>query len=280
MFLFAKNRTGLMLSDHMIRFVTLRMDGDKTTLSAFGEKSIPEGVIENGGVIQKEQLLVILKQFRKTHSLNDVYVPVQNTDYVSILTHAGFSVTPTITEPEALVCALGGKGFPGRSLVVDMGMYKTGMMLVEDGEILASTSLYFGVRGLEMIIEKMFTLSPLTAQKVVREQGIIQTPENERVSEVLLTGVSVIVAEIEKLHTDWMLHYAGEKIDAIVLVGDGARVTGLAEYIGLRLRVSVLQANTWAGTNVRENDAVPSMTYSDSLSYAVVIGLAQNAFIL
>ena len=58
-----------------------------------------------------------------------------------MLTQAGFAVTPTISEPEALVVALGGTGFPGRSLVVDMGMYKTGMMLVQDGEILAKALL-------------------------------------------------------------------------------------------------------------------------------------------
>ena len=48
-----------------------------------------------------------------------------------------------------------------------------------------------------MIVEKMFGLSVSNAQTIVREQGIIDTPENERVSEVLLTAVSVIVAEIE-----------------------------------------------------------------------------------
>jgi Tfp pilus assembly PilM family ATPase len=178
------------------------------------------------------------------------------------------------------VVALGGTGFPGRSLVVDMGMYKTGMMLVQDGEILTSTSLYFGVRGLEMIVEKMFGLSVSNAQTIVREQGIIDTPENERVSEVLLTAVSVIVAEIEKLHMEWMLEYSGEKVDAIVLLGEGALVNGFADYLGLKIRVPVMRADTWAGTTVRNDDTVPAMSYRDSLTYAVVIGLAQNAFLI
>lgn len=280
MFLFAKNRTGLMLSDHMIRFVTLRMNGDKTSLVAFGETVIPEGVIENGKVTKREVLLPILKTFKKTHSLKDVYIPIQNREITDMLTQAGFAVTPTISEPEALVVVLGGTGFPGRSLVVDMGMYKTGMMLVQDGEILTSTSLYFGVRGLEMIVEKMFGLSVSNAQTIVREQGIIDTPENERVSEVLLTAVSVIVAEIEKLHMEWMLEYSGEKVDAIVLLGEGALVNGFADYLGLKIRVPVMRADTWAGTTVRSDDTVPAMTYRDSLTYAVVIGLAQNSFLV
>ena len=55
-----------MLSDHMIRFVTLRMSGDKTTLAAFEETAIPEGVIENGKVIKREVLLPILKTLKNS----------------------------------------------------------------------------------------------------------------------------------------------------------------------------------------------------------------------
>ena len=77
-----------------------------------------------------------------------------------------------------------------------------------------------------------------------------------------------------------MLEYSGEKVDAIVLLGEGALVNGFADYLGLKISVPVMRADTWAGTTVRNDDTVPAMSYRDSLTYAVVIGLAQNAFLI
>lgn len=78
---------GLDISDKSIKYIMLAKHKDKVILREFGQKIIPDGLIESGDIKKKEGLTDFLKNFRK--ELNNDYIAVilpEEKAYISKIT--------------------------------------------------------------------------------------------------------------------------------------------------------------------------------------------------
>ncbi len=67
---------GLDISDGSVRFVELIDDGFKKTLGRFGRVDLPEGVVHNGEIKNKIELIKILKQIKKDYGFDFIRASV------------------------------------------------------------------------------------------------------------------------------------------------------------------------------------------------------------
>ncbi|MBI3634557.1 MAG: pilus assembly protein PilM [Candidatus Yonathbacteria bacterium] len=166
------------------------------------------------------------------------------------------------------------------SMIVDFGRTRTGITIVEGGMVEFTSTVPVGGGALTEAIMKKMNISYDEAEKIKHEKGITSKEGNEDLSLALVSAISVLRDEIAKLYAYWQkrddTHDAKHMgINKIYLCGGDSNLAGFVEYLttGLDISVDVGLANIFVNMNSL-NNYVPTISFSDSLSYATAIGLA------
>jgi Tfp pilus assembly PilM family ATPase len=86
-----------------------------------------------------------------------------------------------------------------------------------------------------------------------------------------------IKEKIDRAYIEWRKLQPEQKGISVVLCGEGARESGLADYLSVSLKLDVSLGNVWE--NIQTFDEyIPEITKSESLAYAAAIGLALADF--
>src|SRR3989338_8063181 len=64
---------GIDLSDQSIKFVELEQKGQELRIKHFGEKIFPIGLIQNGEILNRQDLITLIKKFRIENNFEYVH---------------------------------------------------------------------------------------------------------------------------------------------------------------------------------------------------------------
>ncbi|HVY36132.1 MAG TPA: pilus assembly protein PilM [Candidatus Paceibacterota bacterium] len=162
-------------------------------------------------------------------------------------------------------------------MVVDFGAHRTGITIITHNTAVFTSTVEFGGKALIAILQKGLNISEEEAQHLKREYGLSAIGEHKDIFDLLVGGVSTLKDEINRRYVYWHerkeQYGAFPNIETIYLTGGHSNLAGLADYLSVSLRLSVVQVNPWINC-VSFEDEIPEMSYEESMSYVTAIGLA------
>lgn len=202
--------------------------------------------------------------------------------YLSVFNKAGLVPLSFEIEAQAIARAVIPSGDSSPTMIVDLGYARTGVSISKNGRVFLTTTLAIGGIDLTNMIAKNFSLSFDEAEKMKYEYDLNQGSKAQNIFSAILNGISVLRDELDKQTTYWETHNKNnpkqEKIERIILCGGDANLAGLSDYLELSMKVKVENANVWVNI-LNTEDAVPKMSFEESLSYATVLGLSLGGYV-
>lgn len=202
--------------------------------------------------------------------------------YVTVFTRAGMTPIAFEVETQSIARAVVKEDANDATMVVDFGETRTSISVVLNGSALFGTTIDIGGNLITSSIEKAFDISFADAEKIKREQGLLDTDKSSEAFQIILNSASVLRDEISKNYIYWNT-YTDDKgrkrppIKEIVLCGGNANLIGLPEYLSASLHVSARLANPWLNINMLPS-YVPPINSNEALGYACALGLALADF--
>jgi len=207
-------------------------------------------------------------------------------DYLETLMLGG--IEPVVFEVESVATArsLVKGGFsPHPVLIIDLGFNRTSFILFLGNSVVFtnSTPIVSNKGMLEDIAEKL-NIDFKKAQSLKFKVGLDKDEEEKKIFNALLPSLTKLIEKTKECMLFYKEHGEKEwgcKEDSceIILCGGGANLSGLSEYLSLRLKISVKPGNPWINILPAKKGKVdlkkmPSMLYDESLAYSTVLGLA------
>jgi len=193
--------------------------------------------------------------------------------YISTLQDAG--LIPLVLEPESAALsrvALGNTTTTGSHLIVDLGASRTGIIITEGDIVAYSSTLPLSGMQLTSTLHMKLGLSPDEAEEAKRICGLDPHKGKGAVRAILEPELKPLIQRMLEVISFYEEHATEAlKVQDITLVGGGARLIGLPEYIGkiLHLPVHVGDWPTTIATPPPPLDAVGP-------SYLTAVGLAMR----
>jgi type IV pilus assembly protein PilM len=202
-------------------------------------------------VAAKRELIQAKQRVLEEAGLNAAVVDVD-----SFALHNGFEVN----HPDAMTGIVG---------LLNIGHDVTNIIILEEGVPILTRDIAVGTRRLREDLMRERGLGADESEKLL--QGFDRSPHLDAVTETrgeeIAVGVDRAVAFLQQGNR-------GAEIRQIFTCGGGARVPGLNQMLGTRLRVNVQQANPLANIAVRDGALESLVTDEVSPLLMVPIGLA------
>jgi type IV pilus assembly protein PilM len=199
--------------------------------------------------------------------------------YTQLFRSSGLTPLSFETEMESLARAVVPATAKGSIMVIDFGALKTGISIVNRGAVQFTTMLEMGSTNLTAILEKALHVSTEEAEKIKYTRGFMQSEQNALIMDALMNPLSVLKDELGRYGEYWDT-YGGKRlhhqpVERVLLVGGGANLLGLPEYLETALGLPVSRGNVW-GNWFSFDGEIPAISFAESLSYATAIGLAMH----
>ena len=202
-------------------------------------------------VAAKRELIQGKQRVLEEAGLNAVIVDVE-----SFALHNGFEVN----HPDAMSGVVG---------LLNIGHDVTNINILENGVPILSRDVAVGTRRLREDMMRERGLGADESDKLL--QGFDRSPHLDAVLETrgeeIAVGVDRAMAFIQQTNR-------GAELKQVYTCGGGARIPGLNDRLGQRLRVNVQQANSLANLNVRDGALESLVTDEVSPLLMLPIGLA------
>jgi len=159
-------------------------------------------------------------------------------------------------------------------MIVDFGGTRSGLFVVNQNHISFNLSLDFSGDALTKLIAQELKIDETSAEQLKLTQGLTNTPDNKlpAILQPLLVKLTGQIAEALKFHET---HFApAQKIQQLLLVGGGAGLLGLSEYLTQQLNLKIEIAKPDLNI-VQTKVKIPA---EKLLSYGTAIGLALRQF--
>lgn len=199
--------------------------------------------------------------------------------YASAIAEAGLTVIDFELEANAIAKSVVPRGDPKTFLVVDFGRYKTVLSVVSLGVVQFTSTSNVGGALLTSVLQKYLNCSFEEAEKAKLDKDLAEHRADSELFESLLNALSVLRDEINRVVTYWTTRSGAPdapsnvSVDAILLSGKDALISGLDQYFSQSLKIPTSVANVWVNVCSFET-YIPHIGYQESLSYAPAIGLA------
>ncbi len=198
--------------------------------------------------------------------------------YASAFAASGMQLLSLELEASSMARAISGAGEPVE-LLVDFGRERSGFAIVKSGIPLFTSTVNVGCDAMTRIIMETVSLSAEEAQAFNDEHGLV-AEEGKKVPglEAVAGVASALADEVVRHYRYWdtRRNERGERVtpvERIMLVGGGANLRGLDEYLAARAHAPVVRPNVWRNV-CRFEEYIPPIDRRTSLQYATVIGLA------
>ncbi len=199
--------------------------------------------------------------------------------YVEIFKQAGLELVSLETEAFAEIRSLIGKD-RSTIMIVDMGMLRTNVMIVEQGIPFVTRSIATGGNAITQAIAKTLGLPIEQAEAMKRDIKSMQTfaPAGD-ISPILEVLVKPILEEIKYSFSLYQSQHeamggAPKRIDKIILTGGSSMLPRLPEFLTQQMSVNSYLGNPWARV-IYPLDLRPTIEELGT-RYAVAIGCAMR----
>ncbi len=199
--------------------------------------------------------------------------------YMEIFKQAGLELVSLETEAFAEIRSLIGKD-RSTIMIVDMGMLRTNVMIVEQGVPFVTRSIATGGNAITQTIAKTLGLPMEQAESMKRDIKSMQSfaPAGD-ISPILTVLIKPILEEIKYSFSLYQSQHESmggppKRIDKIILTGGSALLPRLPEFLTQQMSVSTYLGNPWARV-VYPLDLRPTLEEMGP-RYAVAIGCAMR----
>lgn len=164
------------------------------------------------------------------------------------------------------------------SLVIDYGGNRTGIAVVQRGVPLFTNTVALGGGVITRAIIEKTGASEAEAESLKNKEGITGDAHGREIAEIASAHVSALGDQVLRVYHFWDTRRdeRGEHvapISKVVLVGGGANLKGIADYIASRVQVRTERGNVWRSA-LDFDRSIPSVDRRESLRYATAVGLA------
>ena len=164
-------------------------------------------------------------------------------------------------------------GDTGSILVIDIGAAGTDMSVVNEGKLIFSQSLGTGSDAMTRGIMTGFSLEESQAEQYKQKFGLLQNQGEGKIFQVLQPVASIISAEVTKTINFFRTKYAQSTPQKVLLIGEGAKLPGISEYLSGNLGIPVEIANLSNNLSF-DGEAQKESDNRGLFSYGVALGLA------
>lgn len=162
----------------------------------------------------------------------------------------------------------------GGTLLIDFGGSRTGIACVRGRIPLFTATIPVGSGQMTEALVSSLGITDNLADIFKDNQGLISSSDSAGYK-ALVPIAETLASQVERYFRLW-----GSERDStvsfirrVVLVGGGANVRGLPEYLSQKIRIPVVRGNIWSQI-ASFDEYIPPIEYDESLQYATAIGLA------
>jgi type IV pilus assembly protein PilM len=193
--------------------------------------------------------------------------------YTEIINLAGLELLALETETIATSRLVAfGSSFAGAMMVMDFGANGTDLSVIKNGSMIFSQSLNTGSDALTKAISTDFGLELVQAEQYKKTYGLDSSQVEGKIYKSIEPIMQIIVDEVVRTLNFFRTHLQDSIPQEILLVGDGAKLLKLDEYLKQKIGVNVKLANPFVHLQI-SNDVKNEVKEADLVGYSVAIGL-------
>ncbi|MFA6354089.1 MAG: type IV pilus assembly protein PilM [Candidatus Paceibacterota bacterium] len=134
-------------------------------------------------------------------------------------------------------------GDPTQTIIVDIGSLSTDISFVSNGQVRFNSQSDYASASLTQALATSLNISPIRAEELKKEHGIINLGPNYELSTIMLPFLDVIINEVRKAQFNYESQFPGTaKIERIILSGGGANLVGIEKYFEKDFNLPVVKA--------------------------------------
>jgi len=197
--------------------------------------------------------------------------------HLEILEEYGLDVISIESETTALTRSLINENSANKtSFVINVDKNKTSFLAAVKNVPCFTSSIPISERNIIGAIAKKFNITDQKAEEIERSDGIGSFFEDDALFEAIKPVLDGMIAEIKKTMDFYLegLQYS-ETIDDIIICGKLSKAKGLIPYLSRSLNHEVLEGDVRNGIGESAKE-LPIINKSDSIKYAIAIGLSLN----
>lgn len=193
--------------------------------------------------------------------------------YSEIVAAAGLDLLALETETIATsrLIAFGGAK-RGTKMVMDFGANGTDLSVIKNGNMIFSQSLNTGSDALTKSISTDFGLELAQAEQYKIAYGLDSSQAEGKIYKSIEPIMQIIVDEVVRTLNFFRTHLQDSIPDEILLVGDGAKLKKLDEYLKQKIGINVALANPFSSMEV-SSSVNNEFKQEDLVGFTVAIGL-------
>jgi Tfp pilus assembly PilM family ATPase len=298
---------GFAINDHSVRYMGLSQGRKCVKIKSYGEKAIPQDVVENGFIKNPQALVEVLKSIKKEQGftfiraslpeekgyLFKISAPIGNDEeireYLEFKLEENVPVKPaeavfdfeiidTKDDTNVLMVTV----FPEKVIEAYVDVYHeaglTPISFENEGRAMTRSIIEKGRKGTYLIvnISNSTTSVAIVCNGFVRFTSTISSGLDKNFSK---ESFSLLKDEIGKIIIYWQTHSEKHKeITSIILCGIGSVSEGFDSFLSISLKMNVEMGNVWTNA-IHFESCIPEISLEDSLKYAVPIGLALETYV-
>lgn len=158
------------------------------------------------------------------------------------------------------------------AVILDFGSQSTDMAIMSGGDLIFSQSISVGSDALTRALATDFSFEYSQAEEYKRNYGLDQNQLDGKIFTSLKPVMDSIVAEIRRGVEFYKTRTLMAPPEQFMLIGDGALLPGLVQYVAQEMSVNVTLADPWMG--IKMSSKHQTILSKAGPAYAVAVGLA------
>ena len=201
--------------------------------------------------------------------------------YARCFADAGFLLLSLELEPRAIARAVVSEQELDKvTLLVDFGAKRSGLAVLKCGIPIFTSTVEIGIDQINRALSEQTKMSSEEIETWKNEQGLIPSDGQKIGLEAVSGAASALGSEVARHFNYWdtRRNDRGERVtpvSRVLLVGGGANLAGLGDYIGGRVQADVIRPDVWQYVCSFE-EYIPPIPRRTSLQYVTAIGLAMR----
>jgi len=213
--------------------------------------------------------------------------------YIDCIEKAGLNLQALEVDVQSISRSLvqdGTSPFP--LLIIDLGKTKTNFIVFSGHSIRFTTTIPISSEDLTGAISKILKVDITQAEKLKKKYGLSydflkfnkkeeEETEERSIFDAMVPVLADLTEQIRKYIDYYETHRKYEhlvagnvKIKKIILSGEESDLKGLSDFLSIILKIPVELANPWVNILPEPLREVPEITFTESLGYSAVLGLA------
>ena len=195
--------------------------------------------------------------------------------YQAVFKRAGINLKMLEIEGMSMARSISSAG-DGNVMTIDIGALSTSVAVVSNGSLKYSTQTDFAGSSLTQALVKGLGISPKRAELLKKQRGLSGMSGEYGLSTLMQPFLDVIIGEAKRVRDIFERKY-GQKIEKVSLLGGGAELYGIDQYVANQIGLPVLRGDGLRGINY-PTIVAPLAPWIGS-RFAIAIGAALKIFV-